>query len=82
MGRRPQRRGVQGRGRGRGRPRLLLPGFRDMRGYQAMYRDFVGAIRHGRAPEMSLETAMVDQRLMDAIYESAGRAPAALNRAG
>ncbi len=67
--------------RSRGVPRLLLPGFRDMRGYQAMYRDFIGAIRHDRAPEMSLEAAMVDQRLMDAIYESAGQAPAVLNRA-
>ena len=35
--------------RGRGGPRLVLPGFRDMRGYQAMYRDFLGAIHEGRA---------------------------------
>ena len=54
--------------RGRGAPRLVLPGFRDMRGYQAMYRDFLGAIHEGRAPEMSLETAIADQRLMDQIY--------------
>ena len=33
--------------RGRGLPRLLFPGFRDIRGYQAMYRDFVRAIRDG-----------------------------------
>jgi predicted dehydrogenase len=56
--------------RGEGPPKLLFPGFRDMRGYQAMYRDFVGAIREGRAPEMSLERAMDDQRLMDQIYTS------------
>ena len=31
--------------RGGGLPRLVVPGFRDMRGYQAMYRDFVRAIR-------------------------------------
>jgi len=49
-------------------PRLLLPGFRDIRGYRAMYRDFAGAIREGRAPQMSLERAMDDQRLMDQIY--------------
>jgi predicted dehydrogenase len=49
-------------------PRLLVPGFRDMRGYQAMYRDFLGAIREGRAPEMSLERAMADQHLMDQVY--------------
>ena len=54
--------------RGEGIPRLLFPGFRDIRGYQAMYRDFVGAIRGGRAPEMSLERAIEDQRLMDQIY--------------
>ena len=54
--------------RGRGCPRLILPGFRDIRGYQAMYRDFARAIREGRQPEMSLERAMEDQRLMEAIY--------------
>ena len=54
--------------RGAGLPRLLFPGFRDMRGYRAMYRDFFGAIREGRAPEMSLERAIDDQRLMDQIY--------------
>jgi predicted dehydrogenase len=58
--------------RGRGWPRLLLPGVRDLRGYQAMYRDFADAIRDGRAPEMSLERAIDDQRLMDQVYLSAG----------
>ena len=56
--------------RGRGLPRLVLPGFRDIRGYQAMYRDFARAIRNGSAPEMSLERAIEDQRLMDQIYAS------------
>jgi len=59
--------------RGRRGPRLVLPGFRDIRGYQAMYRDFVGAIRERRAPEMTLERALEDQRLMDRIYETADR---------
>lgn len=62
--------------RGRGLPRLLLPGFRDIRGYRAMYRDFLRAIREGRPPEMSLERAMDDHRLMDQIYrglDQAGR---------
>jgi predicted dehydrogenase len=54
--------------RGNGVPRLVLPGFRDIRGYQAMYRDFHGAITNGRAPEMSLERAIDDQRLMDDVY--------------
>jgi UDP-N-acetylglucosamine 3-dehydrogenase len=56
--------------RGRGWPRLIFPGVRDVRGYQAMYRDFVAAIQEGRAPEMSVERAMTDQRLMDRIYAS------------
>jgi predicted dehydrogenase len=56
--------------RGNGAPRLLFPGFRDIRGYQAMYRDFVRASRTGSTPEMSLERAIEDQRLMDQIYAS------------
>lgn len=50
--------------------RLSLPGFRDIRGYKAMYRDFIRSIRDGGTPEMSLERAMADQRLMDRIYET------------
>jgi predicted dehydrogenase len=56
--------------RGRGVPRFVFPGFRDIRGYQAMYRDFHRAITSGAPPEMSLERAMDDQRLMDQIYAS------------
>jgi len=52
-------------------PRLILPGFRDIRGYQAMYRDFVVGIRTGRPPEMRLERAIEDQRLMDQIMATA-----------
>lgn len=54
--------------RGRGMPRLIFPGPFDVRGYQAMYRDFAQAIRSGAQPEMSLERALDDQRLMDQIY--------------
>jgi predicted dehydrogenase len=54
--------------RGRGLPRLILPGLTDIRGYKAMYRDFRRAITTGAAPEMSLERAMDDQRLMDQVY--------------
>jgi UDP-N-acetylglucosamine 3-dehydrogenase len=55
--------------RGRSRwPRLIVPGLRDIRGYRAMYSDFVASIRGGRQPEMSLERAIDDQRLMDQIY--------------
>lgn len=54
-------------------PRLILPGFRDIRGYQAMYRDFLASIRTGAPPEMRLERASDDQRLMDQILASAQR---------
>jgi predicted dehydrogenase len=56
--------------RGRGLPSLQFPGFRDIRGYRAMYRDFAAAAATGRVPEMSLERALEDQRLMDQIYAS------------
>lgn len=56
--------------RGRGAPRLMFPGFSDIRGYRAMYRDFARAIRAGNAPEMSLERAMEDHRLMDQVYRT------------
>jgi predicted dehydrogenase len=58
--------------RGRGLPKIVVPGVRDIRGYQAMYRDFRRAILEGRAPEMSLERAMDDHRLMEQIYASLG----------
>ena len=66
--------------RGAGWPRVVLPGFRDIRGYQAMYRDFVGAIREDRSPQMSLETAIVDQRLMEQIYDAPGPPPQSSTR--
>jgi predicted dehydrogenase len=52
-----------------------LPGWSDIRGYRAMYRDFVRAIRDHAAPEMSLERAIADQRLMDAVYRTTAPAP-------
>jgi predicted dehydrogenase len=54
--------------RGRGLPRMIVPGLRDIRGYRAMYADFAASIRKGRQPEMSLERALEDQRLMDQVY--------------
>ena len=52
-------------------PRVTFPGFRDIRGYRAMYRDFVRVIRSGGAPEMSVERAEEDHRLMERIQHSA-----------
>jgi len=63
--------------RGRGLPRLIVPGMRDIRGYQAMYRDFIQSIRTGRPPEMNLERAAADQRLMDRVYATATAATTA-----
>lgn len=63
--------------RGRGGVRFILPGFRDIRGYQAMYRDFARAVREGTAPEMSLERALEDHRLMDTIYAGLDAPPPA-----
>ena len=70
------------RGRQASWPEILFPGFRDIRGYQAMYRDFARSIRAGRPPEMSLETAMADQRLMERIYAASSDADAAAGLAG
>ena len=67
--------------RGERLPKVIFPGFRDIRGYQAMYRDFHRSIREGRSPAMSLEVAMDDQRLMDRIYASLkGTGPLAVAR--
>jgi predicted dehydrogenase len=59
--------------RGDGLPRLRCPGLRDIRGYRAMYRDFATAVATGRAPEMSLERAAADHRLMAEVYDSLAR---------
>ena len=58
--------------RGKTLPRVSMPGLSDIRGYRAMYRDFLNAIRTGAAPEMSLERALEDQRLMDQVYATIG----------
>ena len=62
------------RGRRARWPELIFPGFRDIRGYRAMYRDFADAIASGRPPEMSLEAAMDDQRIMEQIAAAADSA--------
>jgi predicted dehydrogenase len=48
-------------------PRIVATSWRDIRGYQAMYRDFAAAIRAGRQPEMSLERARADHVLMEQV---------------
>ena len=56
--------------RGRGRPRVHVPGraeLVDIRGYRAMYVDWVRAIREGGQPAMSLERAREDHVLMEMV---------------
>ena len=70
------------RGRRAAWPEILFPGFRDIRGYQAMYRDLARSIHTGSPPEMSLEAAMVDQRLMERICATADAADNLVERHG
>jgi len=53
---------------GRRVPRVITPGLADIRGYQAMYRDFARAVREGGAPQMNLDRALDDHGLMEQIY--------------
>lgn len=48
------------------RVRLRFPGFRDIRGMQGMFRDFVGALREGREPAMTLAMARQDLAWLEA----------------
>ncbi len=53
------------------RPRLRFPGVRDLTGTRAMFRDFLGALRDGRAPEFTLALARRDLELVEAAYRTA-----------
>jgi predicted dehydrogenase len=50
--------------------RLLFPGFKDIAGYRAMFRDFFGAFREDRQPEFHLDLAEKDLRVVEQIYAS------------
>ncbi len=56
--------------RGR-RSRLRTPGLRDFLGFNAMWRDFVGALSERRPAEMTLAHAREDLALVEAAYETA-----------
>ncbi len=56
------------------RRRLLVPGLRDIAGYRAMFRDFVGALRDGRPPAFPTQLAARDLALVEQAYETAGSA--------
>lgn len=53
------------------RHRLHFPGFGDISGYGAMWRDFLAAIAAGREPDMTLELARRDLALVEQCYRSA-----------
>jgi predicted dehydrogenase len=55
--------------RGR-RSRLVMPGLFDLRGYRAMFRDFLVALRTGAFPRMTLARARHDLQLVEAAYGS------------
>ncbi|MBA2627235.1 MAG: hypothetical protein H0U85_04430, partial [Gemmatimonadales bacterium] len=55
--------------RGR-RARALLPGWRDIGGYHAMFADFLGCLRDGGEPRMTLARARLDLELVEAAYRS------------
>ena len=59
------------------RNRLHFPGFRDISGYGAMWRDFLAAFATGREPDMTLELARRDLALVEHCYRSAAQ-PATL----
>jgi predicted dehydrogenase len=56
-------------------PRLILPGFRDISGYRAMFRDFFAALRAGREPLMTLARAQRGLELVEAAYRRTASRP-------
>lgn len=53
------------------RRQLRFPGVRDLTGTRAMFRDFLGALREGRAPEFTLAHARRDLELVESAYRTA-----------
>ncbi|MDZ4675610.1 MAG: hypothetical protein SGI84_14240, partial [Gemmatimonadota bacterium] len=49
------------------RVRLEFPGFRDIKGMQGMFADFIDALRTGSEPEMTLAMARRDLEMLEAI---------------
>lgn len=56
------------------RKRLLWPGLRDLTGHRAMFRDFLGALRDGREPLMTLARARRDTEIVESACAD-GRRP-------
>lgn len=51
---------------GPARPRLIVPGVRDIGGYEAMFQDFLSSMRTGAEPVMTLARARRDHELAEA----------------
>ncbi len=50
--------------------RFLFPGFRDIAGYKAMFRDFLLAMHEQRPPQFTLEMARRDLEIIEQIYQT------------
>ncbi|MBA2245422.1 MAG: Gfo/Idh/MocA family oxidoreductase [Gemmatimonadetes bacterium] len=55
------------------RRRMYFPRPRDLLGFQAMFRDFLGALRTGEEPRFDLARARRDLELIEEIYQSLAR---------
>jgi len=53
------------------RRRLRFPGLRDLRGYRAMFRDFLRSLRSGEPPAYGLDRARRDVEIVEEAYRSA-----------
>jgi predicted dehydrogenase len=53
-----------------GRNRLIVPAWRDIGGYRAMFADFLACLRDGHEPRMTLARARRDLELVEAAYRS------------
>lgn len=51
--------------------RITFPGLRDIAGYRAMFRDFLDAIRSGRAPAFTTAHARRDLEIIEQAYHTA-----------
>jgi len=56
------------------RRRVLFPGFRDIKGFRAMFADFLTALETGAAPRMTLAAARRDLAVVEAAYRTATQA--------
>jgi len=57
------------------RRRLVFPGLRDLAGYDAMFTDFLAALRGERAPLMTLERALLDLALVETALSGGEHGP-------